>query len=351
MTLCLPAGTTDINPDNESHQKSHKPRRGRFRHANDGNQSSQQHAHFNQCLRSSFSHDSSSYAGLQNPHHQDENLSRRRGRGRRDGNRGVNGSSIFQPPGEDHLKFRGEGLVEGPDATNWRRDPDRNVDQTSEPHDGQIKKPRKYSQEQRGRRQNERGPRLKEDNVTDQGQRSNHAKAEGLLAARDRTRREREEGSDVQYNEQWRKHPGVKRRQGPIKPARPLSQEDSGPVMEAAGGQQFSQVFSDCSHDAFRSGRGSGRYTSSQPRGGRRTHPPSQRPGLKNWDKVPESKETQTGQTQTSFQILLFKFWCQQKYFQLAVWPLALLLNFYGLQGVWLNSCRRKSMSAWCAAT
>ncbi|XP_075903772.1 transcriptional repressor NF-X1 isoform X2 [Nelusetta ayraudi] len=286
-------GNTDpsyVNLD-ESHQKSHahKPRRGRFRHGNDGNLGSQQYGHFNQGFRSPFSHDGSNYAGHHHPHHQDENLSRRRGRGRgrREGNRGMNGSSSFQTPGEEYGKYKADRPWEGPDATSWRRDTDRNVEQTNEEQDGQPKKPRKYSQEQRARRPNERGPRLKEDNTTDEGQRSNHAPPD----ARERTHRKREEGADLQYDEQWRKRPEVKRRQGPIKPAKPLSQEERSPDMEAGGGQESGHGF----HDAFRTGRGSGRHTSSQPRGGRRTHPQSQRPGQRNWDKVPESKETQTG--------------------------------------------------------
>lgn len=218
----------------------------------------------------------------------------------------MNGSSFFQTPGEEHGKYRGERPVEGPDAANWRRDPDRNVDQTSEEQDGQIKKPRKYSQEQRGRRPNERGPRPKEDNTTYEGQRSNHAKAEAPLDTRERTHRKREEGADVQYDEQWKKRPEVKRRQGPIKAARPLSQEGRCPDMEAGGGQEFSHGF----HDAFKGGRGPGRYMSSQPRGGRRTHPPNHRPGHRNWDKVPESKETQTGQTQTAFNSIYLYLYC-----------------------------------------
>lgn len=308
MTFFRPTDRTDINPDNESHQKPHphKPRRGRFRHANDGNLSSQHYGHFNQGFRAPFSHDGSNYAGpQQHPHHQDENLSRRRGRGRgrRDGNRGANGNSYFQTPGEEHSKFRGERPVEGPDAANWRRDPDRNVDQTNDEQDGQIKKPRKYSQEQRGRRQNERGPRLKEDNAMDEGQRSNHSRAEGPLDTRERTHRKRVEGADVQHDEQWRKRPEMKRRQGPIKAARPLPQEEWNPDLEAGGGQEFSHGF----HDAFRGGgRGSSRFTSPKPRGGRRTHPPNQRPGQRTWDMVPESKETQTGQTQSAFSSIQF---------------------------------------------
>lgn len=297
MTFFLSTDLTDINLYPKSH--AHKPRRGRFRQANDGNLSPQQHGHFNQGFRPPFGHDGSNYAGHQHPHYQDENLSGRRGRGRgrRDGNRGVNGTSSFQTPGEEHGKVRGEG----PEAANWRRDPDRNVDQTNEEQEGQIKKPRKYSQEQRGRRPNERGPRPKADNTTDEGQRSNHTKAEGPVDTRDRTYRKREEGADVQYE---RKRPEVKHRQGPIKPARPLPQEERGPDLDPDGGQEFSHVF----HDAFRGGRGPGRYTSSQPRGGRRMHPPSQRPGLRNWDKVPESKETQTGQTQTAVSLIHFLF-------------------------------------------
>lgn len=329
MMFFLPVDPSDVNLD-ESHQKSHahKPRRGRFRHGNDGNLGSQQYEHFNQGFRSPFSHDGSNYAGHHHPHHQDENLSRRRGRGRgrREGNRGMNGSSSFQTPGEEYGKYKADRPWEGPDATSWRRDTDRNVEQTNEEQDGQPKKPRKYSQEQRARRPNERGPRLKEDNTTDEGQRSNHAPPD----ARERTHRKREEGADLQYDEQWRKRPEVKRRQGPIKPAKPLSQEERSPDMEAGGGQESGHGF----HDAFRSGRGSGRHTSSQPRGGRRTHPQSQRPGQRNWDKVPESKETQTGQTQTAFKNITVEVLEPMEIFSSDRLTFGLTVTPFGPQGV-----------------
>lgn len=207
----------------------------------------------------------------------------------------MNGNSFLPTPGVEHGRHRGDRPVEGPDAPNWRRDREKHLEEGNEEQDGQPKKPRKYSQEQRARRLNERGPRLKEDCVADEGQRSNNANNEASLDTRERTHRKREEGPDLQYDEQWRKRPEGKRRHGPIKPAKVLPQEERGSDMEAAGGQESGHGF----HDAYRSGRGSGRYTSSQPRGGRRTHPQSQRPGQRTWDKVPESKETQTGQLES----------------------------------------------------
>lgn len=46
---------------------------------------------------------------------------------------------------------------------------------------------------------------------------------------------------------------------------------------------------------ASEAGHGSGRHTP-QARGRRRTHQENHRPSQRKWDKMPESKETQTGE-------------------------------------------------------
>lgn len=306
-TFFLLADPPDINPDNESHQKSnaHKFRRGRFRYDNDRNLSSstsQQYGHFDQGFKPPLSHGSSNYTVHQHPHYQEENGTRRRGRGRgrREGNRNVNetfsgSGSFWQTPGGDNGPYSGKNRdvggqpMEGPDGPNWRRDVNRNLEQTNEDQDAQPKKPRKFNQEQRGRRQNERGSRLKEDNTTKEVQRSNHVKAESPLDTREKTQRSRE-GPDLQYDDNWRKHTEVKRRQGPIKPTKPLSRDGRSSEMEADEHGSGHVL-----HDSFRTIRGSGRHTNPQARGGRRTHPQNQRPRQRNWDKMPESKESQTG--------------------------------------------------------
>lgn len=163
--------------------------------------------------------------------------------------------------------------MDGPDGPSWRReDAGRNFDQTNEDPDAWAKKPRKFSQEQRRGQQNEKGTRLKENNTA--VERSNETKGENPP-------------SDIRERSQ-------RSRTGPIKPPKPPSQEETGSergtsVQDESGHGRSSQ------DPASKAGRGSGRNTPLQPRGGRRTHHQNQRPGQRNWDKMPESKETQTG--------------------------------------------------------
>ncbi|KAK5898085.1 hypothetical protein CgunFtcFv8_015532 [Champsocephalus gunnari] len=307
----------DLNPNGASHPKpyQHKSRRGRPRYSNDRNLNSydpsQQYGHFDQGVKTPFSHDDSNYALHQQPpyHGDDGARSRGRGRGRRDGNRSVNensGGSSWQRPGGDHAQnngnHRGAGgfqsgpnSMDGPDRSSWRReDAGRNLEQSAEDPDARAKKPRKFIQEPKRGQQNEKGTHLKENNTAMQGQRSYDRKGENLPSdIRERNQRSRT-GPDSQYDDYQRK-PTEARRQGPIKPPKPPSQEETGSERRAI--VQDDPRYGRSSQDpaACKAGRGAGRPAPLQARGGRRTNPQNHRPGQRSWDKVPESKETQTG--------------------------------------------------------
>lgn len=309
----------DLHSDEASHQKiyQHKSRRGRPRHNNDRNLNSydpsQQYGHLHQGFKPPFSHDNSNYALHHQPPYQGEDGARRRGRGRgrREGNRSVNGnfsgfSSSWQRPGGDFGPYNGNNRgaggfhsgaypMDGPDGPNWRReDTGRNFEQTNEDQDAQAKKPRKFSQEQRRGQQPEKGSRFKENNAAVGGQRSDDTKGENpSLDIRDRSQRS-STGPDFQRNDHQRAHTEAKRRQGPIKPPKQPSQEETAlemrpSVQDDSGHRRSSQ------DPVCKAGRGSGRHTPQQARGGRRMHYQNHRPGQRNWDKMPESKETQTG--------------------------------------------------------
>lgn len=319
LTFYLFADPPDLHSDEASHQKiyQHKSRRGRPRHNNDRNLNSydpsQQYGHLHQGFKPPFSHDNSNYALHHQPPYQGEDGARRRGRGRgrREGNRSVNGnfsgfSSSWQRPGGDFGPYNGNNRgaggfhsgaypMDGPDGPNWRReDTGRNFEQTNEDQDAQAKKPRKFSQEQRRGQQPEKGSRFKENNAAVGGQRSDDTKGENpSLDIRDRSQRS-STGPDFQRDDHQRAHTEAKRRQGPIKPPKQPSQEETAlemrpSVQDDSGHRRSSQ------DPVCKAGRGSGRHTPQQARGGRRMHYQNHRPGQRNWDKMPESKETQTG--------------------------------------------------------
>lgn len=308
------ADPPDLNPDGASHQKpyQHKPRRGRPRHNNDRNLSSnsydpsQQYGHFHQGFKPPFSHDNSNYALRQHPPYHEEDGARRRGRGRgrREGNGDFGGSSSWwQRPGGDFGNNRGASayrsgapLMDGPDGPNWRReDSGRNLEQSSEDQDARAKKPRRFSQEQRRRHQNERGNHSKENNPTAGGQRANDTKVETQTSdISDRTQRSRTV-PDFQHDDHQRKHTEAKRRTGPIKPPKQPAQDETGSERRSSVQDDSAHYRSSQDLAASKAGRGSGRNTPLQARGGRRTHHQNHRPAQRNWDKIPESKETQTG--------------------------------------------------------
>ncbi|XP_071340974.1 transcriptional repressor NF-X1 [Trachinotus anak] len=307
----------DLNPNGTSHEKphQHKSRRARPRHNNDRNLSSnssdpsQQHGHFHQGFNPPFSHNNSNYAEHQHPPHQGEDGARRRGRGRgrREGNRSANGnfggsSSWWQRPGSDLHSGSNRGAghhsgahpMDGPDRPNWRRDDvSRNLEQTNEDQDAWAKKPRKFNQEQR-RREQKKGTHLKENNTSAEHQRSDDTKGENHFSEnRERAHRSRA-GPDSQYDDHQRKHSEVKRRQGPIKPPKPPSQEETGSE-RGASSQDHSDHSRSSQDPNSKAGGGSARHAPLQARGGRRTHHQNHRPAQRNWDRMPESKETQTG--------------------------------------------------------
>uniref|UniRef100_A0A3Q1H6B9 Transcriptional repressor NF-X1 n=1 Tax=Anabas testudineus TaxID=64144 RepID=A0A3Q1H6B9_ANATE len=314
------ADPPDLNPDGTSHQKPHhnKSRRGRPRHNNDRNLSSnnsydppQQYGHFQEGINFQFSHSNSNYVEHQPPPYQGEDGARwrGRGRGRREGNRGFSRSfggsnprwqkheSNFGQYGGSNIgvgKYQsGAYPVDGPDGPNWRReDVNRNVEQSNEEQDAQPKNPRKFSQEQR------RGEQIKksthsEDNISVAHQRPDDTQGEKQPPEiRERTQRSKT-GSDFQRDNYQRKHNEAKRRQGPIKPPKQPSQDEVGPHKGAS--VQDSDLGRLSQDPSCKAGRGSVRHAPLQARGGRRTRQQHSRPGQRNWDKMPESKETQTG--------------------------------------------------------
>ncbi|XP_067342635.1 transcriptional repressor NF-X1 isoform X2 [Channa argus] len=311
----------DLNPDETSHPKpnQNKSRRGRPRHNDDKNLSdsnscdfSHPYGYVHQSFKPQFSHSHSNYAEHQHPPYRGEDGARWRGRGRgkREGNRGLNGSltgsaSWWQRPGGDSGPYSGSNrgmggyqsgphAFDGPDSTHWRRqDLSRNVKQNNEDQDVQVKNPRKFSQEQR------RGEQIKkathgENNTSVVNQRSDVTKGETQSSEiRERTQRNRT-GPEPQRDDHQRKHTEAKRRQGPIKPPKPQSQDEVGSE-KGASGQGESDYGRPSQDPACKNGKGSGRHTALQARGGRRTHHQQYRAGQRNWNKIPESKETQTG--------------------------------------------------------
>ncbi|XP_060920938.1 transcriptional repressor NF-X1 [Labrus mixtus] len=291
----------DLNPPDEaSRQRPHqqKARRGRPRHDNDRNLSRssydppQQYGHFNE---GPFGHERSNYAFHHHPPYQGEDGSRRRGRGRgrRDGNENYGGPGPWwQRPGGDFGSSRGVGggrpgghPVDGADGHSWRRDDvGRNFEQTNV---DQAKRPRKFSQEPRRGQLNGKGPHLRENN--------NAAGEFPPSDIRERTQRSGRTGPDSQHDDHHqRKQTEVKKRQGPIKPPKLPPQEEAGSVRGASGHEDSGHAKSFQDTKA-KSGRGSGQQTPFPARGGRRTPHQNHRLGQRNWDRVPESKETQTG--------------------------------------------------------
>uniref|UniRef100_G3NKZ9 Transcriptional repressor NF-X1 n=1 Tax=Gasterosteus aculeatus aculeatus TaxID=481459 RepID=G3NKZ9_GASAC len=305
----------DLNPNHAPHHKpnQHKSRRGRSRFNNDRSLNSydppQQHGHFNQGFQPPFSQDNSDYVFHQHPHYQEEDGARRRGRGRgrRDGNRSVNGSNCQRPRGDFGLHgadIRGaagfhprpQPMDAGPDGPSWRREAaGRNIEQTNEDPDAGAKEHGRFSQEARRRGpQTDKATYLKENNTLVDGRRSNDTPRENpALDVRERSQRIRP-GPDSQHDDPQRKPTEVKRRHGPIKPPRVQPPEESRSE-RGASFQDESGYGRSSQNPAGKAGHGAGRHTPLQARGGRRTHHQNERPGPKNWDKMPESKETQTG--------------------------------------------------------
>lgn len=291
------ADPLDLNVDDASHQKSYqnRSRRGRNRNGNDrslSSNSSSSHPYYdlNQDFNPPFRHDVSNYAVYeQQPlYHENDGTrqgGRGRGRGRRDGNRNVNGDfgSSSQRPGGEFGRYSGNnqgkrashtGLPhrEGPNSDNWRRNEEKNLEQTSEEQDAEAKTARKCNLEHRRQHHYE-----KENNAREGVPKSANAKENAQRVQSGKT------GPYLQC--------GSKRRQGPIKPPKA-----PGTGSESVSREQTEQSQSRASMSGtVEAGQSSERHTP-QARGRRRTNQPNHRPSQRKWDKMPESKETQTGE-------------------------------------------------------
>lgn len=186
-----------------------------------------------------------------------------------------------QRPGGDFGRYSGNSQVDwashggppprvGSDSGNWRRNEENSLEQTSEDQDADAKKPRRFNLERRRPHRYEK---------------ENNAREVGPGDAEEATQRAQtgKTGPDFQC--------GAKRRQGPIKPS----------TAPSTGSENMSRELAELSRSrapldgASEAGHGSGRHTP-QARGRRRTHQQNHRPSQKKWDKMPESKETQTGE-------------------------------------------------------
>ncbi|XP_024135844.1 transcriptional repressor NF-X1 [Oryzias melastigma] len=270
----------NFSQDGTSLQKTHqqRSRRGRPRH-NGRNlscnyeEAPQQYGHFNE----GFEYNSN-YVEAHHPPFQGEDTARRRGRGRgrREGDRGLkgnpDGSSWRQRSGHEFGQHgsssrysggyqSGVHPVDGLDGSNWRNG-NRNLEKGNE----QFKK-------NRGVDQRERNLHFK---AADQ---RHSTKGETT----ERTQQNKS-GPKLHHHENQKKEVEVKRRQGPIKPPKPPSQE--------AGGERgaSAQVEPDQSRPAQDS---SGPPL--QAKGGKRFNQRNHKPGRQSWDQMPKSKETQTG--------------------------------------------------------
>ncbi|XP_014862688.1 PREDICTED: transcriptional repressor NF-X1-like [Poecilia mexicana] len=278
----------DLNPDETPHHKQHhhSSRRTRPRYNNDRNLSghsydpTQQYGNFHQGFKHTFGQNNSNYTQYATAPYPEGDVARRRGRGRgwREESRGLNenvrGSGYQQQkPGRNSDLFaagnRYTTSMDGPDAPNWRRDNGSRDFLVT-----QVKKPRSTNQEQRKGEENEKG-----DHTPIPDQRS-HGSREETAKRRPQT-----------YNQQ-RKSNDVKQRQGPIKPPKPSSHQDSGSKRGEEEGAEHVRASQD---PACKSGKVSGPQKPFQGRGGRRTNHQSVNSGQRSSDKMPKSKETQTG--------------------------------------------------------
>uniref|UniRef100_A0A3P8X242 Transcriptional repressor NF-X1 n=1 Tax=Cynoglossus semilaevis TaxID=244447 RepID=A0A3P8X242_CYNSE len=174
--------------------------------------------------------------------------------------------------------------IDGPDRPNWRRsDAGRNSEQRGKEQDAWSKKPRRFIQEQRRGEHNKRG------NAAGEYQRSDDVSENHASLMTEGPQRSRE-GPESQYRDHQRKPSEQKRRQGPIKPPKPPSPEE----LSSEGGAN-SEHGRSLKNVAKKTEGGSGRFGQPQARAARRNHHQNQRPGLRTLDKMPESKETQTG--------------------------------------------------------
>lgn len=282
----------DINLNGTSNPRPHQQRqRTRPRHNNYRNQStdsyepSQQYEHSNQGFIQPYRDSRLNYAAHHNPPFQEEDGGRRggRGRGRREGNswqRSVCDAGSYR--GYHSGAYSTEGL----NAPNWRRE-DSGRKYNNESHNAKVQKTRNFNQEQRRGESYNKGTNFNE-NVTTEG----YTKRDGPPENRQSSQMVKGEG--FQLNDPHLKHTGTKRRQGPIKPPKPPSQDEVGSERGATGKDE-TELSRASQNPPRKGGRDLERHTLSQSRGQRRPHHQNHRPGQRNRDRVPESKETQTG--------------------------------------------------------
>ncbi|CAG10245.1 unnamed protein product [Tetraodon nigroviridis] len=163
-----------------------------------------------------------------------------------------------------------ETEMDGPSSAHWRRNEEKDLEQSSGEQDAEAKAPRKFNLERRRQHHYE-----KENNAR-----------EGSGDAEEDTQRV-QSGKTGPYFQC-----GAKRRQGPIKPPKApgtgseglsRQQPDPGQSGHSLGG-------------TLEAGQSSGRHTA-QTRGRRRPNQQNPRGSQRRCDPMPESRETQTGET------------------------------------------------------
>lgn len=288
------ADPPDFTVDDTSHQKSYqnRSRRGRNRNGNDRSLSgnsfpSRPYDHQNQDFNPPFRRGVSDFAvNEQQPLPRENDGARQGGRGRgrgwRDGNRNVSGSfgSSRQRPGGEFGRYSGNDQGkwashagprrDGPSSAHWRRNEEKDLEQSSGEQDAEAKAPRKFNLERRRQHHYE-----KENNAR-----------EGSGDAEEDTQRV-QSGKTGPYFQC-----GAKRRQGPIKPPKA-----PGTGSEGLSRQQPDPGQSGASlGGTLEAGQSSGRHTA-QTRGRRRPNQQNPRGSQRRCDPMPESRETQTGET------------------------------------------------------
>ncbi|KAM3860345.1 transcriptional repressor NF-X1 [Diretmus argenteus] len=195
------------------------------------------------------------------------------------------------------------------DGPSWRREVvSRDLGHANEDQDTRPKKPRKFCQEprkfcqeprrgeqdekdlkgthfrnkQENQAEHRRSPDTKGENSPSEFRERNHKGGRGA-------------DSNFHHDNPQKKYAEAKQRRGPIKPPKPPSQDDTSSERGARGqdGRSFQNPAKE--EATWKGGRGQGRRTPLEDRGQRRAHHQDPRPGQRNWDNVPKSKETQTG--------------------------------------------------------
>ncbi|XP_034023140.1 transcriptional repressor NF-X1 [Thalassophryne amazonica] len=293
---------TDLKSDGSPHQNpnQHPSRRGWFRCNSDRTLSSnnydpsQQYEHFHRGFKPNFGNKHSSHAAFHHPSQLGENgaRGRGRGRGRRDGNRSFNGSfdESRRPWWKDTGNSRSVDVCQpaaigGPDGPSWRRDVGQSLEATNENQDSRAKRYQKFSQTQRQVEQVEKDQQLN-DKIAVEGLRSKNENFPSEMKSRT--------GPDPHRDDQQKKRSEPKRRQGLIKMSKPPSQEEmlSENGATALGDSGNDRLFQ---NPALKAGRGKGRNAPLQVTGHRKPAHQNHRSSQKKLDKMPESKETQTG--------------------------------------------------------